>query len=148
MIVEKNIKDWIYNVLSKPNASFNNLPPCPYAKQAYIQKKILILDSIGNENLQELLETYEVVIYAFNPNDISSKELYNLSVLLSNDNIVALDDHPEYEEKVNDVILNNGEYALLLVQERNKLNVARKFLKSKGYYNNWDPKYLKEVFSV
>ena len=21
-------------------------------------------------------------------------------------------------------------------------------LKSKGYYNNWDPKYLKEVFSV
>ena len=148
MEAESHIKEWIFNILSKVNSDFNNLPPCPFAKQAYLQNKILILESFNNENLEQLLNDYEVIIYALNPSEISAEELYNKASSLSNNTIVALDDHPSYEEKVGNTILNNGRYALILVQQRDKLEQARHLLKSKGYYNNWDDEYLRSVLDV
>lgn len=147
MKAELHIKEWIFNVLSKVSSDFNNLPPCPYAKQAYLQNKILVLELFNNENLEKLLNNYEVVIYALNPSEISADDLYNKALSLSNNSIVALDDHPSCEEKVGNTILNNGKYALILVQQRHKLEQARQFLKSKGYYDNWDKDYLNEVLS-
>ena len=144
-MIKDDLKNWIFNTLSTPSTVFNNMPICPYAKQAWITNKVLVLDKVNNENLHTLLETYEVVIYALNPNDITAEQLYNLSASLSDDVIVALDDHPDYKEQVEDVVLNNGKYALILVQERFKLEQARKILQAKGYYKNWSPKYLKEV---
>ena len=144
-MIKDDLKNWIFNTLSTPSTVFNNMPICPYAKQAWITNKVLVLDSVNNENLHNLLETHEVIIYAFNPNQITAEELYNLSISLSDDKIVALDDHPSYKEQVEDVVLNNGKYALILVQERFKLEQARKILQAKGYYKNWSPEYLKEV---
>lgn len=141
------IEKWILETLSIPNEAFNNVPICPFAKQAWISRKVLVVDTLP-QNIKELLQTYEVVIYALNPKDITAEDLSNLAISLSDDSIVALDDHPDYEEKVDNVILNNGKYALLLIQEREKLEHARKILKAKGYYSNWDSEYLEEVLGV
>ena len=146
-MIEKDIENWILNYLSIPSETFNNIPLCPFAKQAWLSKKVLVLDTLP-QNIKELLQNYEVIIYALNPNDITAEDLFNLAVSLSDDVIVALDDHPNHQEKVGDVVLNNGKYALLLIQERKKLEHARQILKSKGYYNNWDPEYLEEVLGA
>ena len=37
---ESSIDDWIQNFLSKPSKTFNNLPPCPYAKKAWLDNKV------------------------------------------------------------------------------------------------------------
>jgi hypothetical protein len=148
MNLKDYIADWIVSYLAVPSSAFNNLPPCPYAKQAWLDNKVYITaDSVGAE-YKQLLDRYEVIIYAFDPKEISSEDLSNLAASLSDEKIVALDDHPDHEESVGDVILNNGKYALLLVQERTKLNKARKILKSKGYYDSWSPQYLNEVLSL
>lgn len=145
MTAEEFIYSWIENFLSVNNAAFNNLPPCPYAKQAWLFNKVVVIENELPKNYEKLLEKHEVIIYAYNPSDITAEDLYQRSLEITNDNIVALDDHPDNIEQVQDVILNAGKYALLLIQERNKLEHARKILKSKDYYKNWDPKYLEEV---
>jgi len=147
-MLEESIKEWIFEKLSTPHPVFNNLPACPFAKQAYKQDKVLIVESIVDLDFTTLLSQYEVIVYATDPHNITAEELYNLCLSISNNTIVALDDHPFHEEKVGDVILNNGTYALLLVQERKKLEDARKILKSKGYYDNWSKEYLQEVFDL
>ena len=38
---EDSVKDWITNFLSKQSPAFNDLPPCPFAKQALIDNKIV-----------------------------------------------------------------------------------------------------------
>ena len=45
--VEKKIVDeitqWTSDVLEKPSPFFNNLPACPYAKQALMDEKVAII---------------------------------------------------------------------------------------------------------
>ncbi len=59
--------------------------------------------------------------------------------------IVILEDHPEINEYVKDVKLNNGHYTLFLVQSLSKLNKFAKMLDSGPYYKKWDKKYLESV---
>ena len=49
------------------------------------------------------------------------------------------------EEKVLDVCVNQGKYALVLLQERDKLQRARKILQKQDYYKYWTEEYYKEV---
>ncbi len=59
--------------------------------------------------------------------------------------IVILEDHPEIDEKVKQVKLNNGHYTLFLVQRLSKLNRFSKMLESGPYYRNWSKSYLRSV---
>lgn len=159
-----NFEDWILNFLSQPNSVFNDLPPCPFAKEAWMQGKVLIQEitkidtlSITDYFLSEL-EDYschwpkdkEVVALVCDPNIISSQQLVDITEIatekfLSERGFVALEDHPDLLEKVKDVILNNGNYAVIFLQPFDKLNKARKILKKKGYYKNWTTEYYQEV---
>ena len=58
---------------------------------------------------------------------------------------IALEDHPDAEEKVLDVCVNQGKYALVLLQERDKLQRARNILQKQDYYKYWTPEYYEEV---
>ena len=57
----------------------------------------------------------------------------------------ALEDHPFEREEVQDVWLNNGEWALVLIQPTEKLIEARTWLENRDYYKNWNPEYKKDV---
>ena len=156
-----NIKDWILNHLSKPNSVFNNLPPCPYAKKAWMEGNVLVkeIKDPVDYNLTVELSNYayqwpekDVVIFAFDPTKISAYELTELveSVqrkVLNNWGLVALEDHPDEVEEIDTVVLNNGEHGLVLLQERSKLEEARKHLDSLGYYKYWPEDYKKDVQS-
>ena len=69
----------------------------------------------------------------------------NTEFLLRKD-ILALEDHPDSVEDVNGVIMNQGKYALVLVQSLSKLNVAAKQMGAKGFYHNWPEEYLTGLF--
>jgi hypothetical protein len=42
--------------------------------------------------------------------------------------------------------MNQGKYAILFVQMRDKLETAAQQLASKGYYHSWDREYLTGLF--
>lgn len=160
----QSIHDWIDNFLCKNNPAFNNLPPCPFAKQALLENKIKCIQiqpsnqiSMHDYFIEELeknsyhwQEDKEVVVIGCEPHYISEDEL-SLAVenaserFLNQRGYVALEDHPDAEEKVLDVCVNQGKYALVLLQERDKLQRARKILQKQNYYKYWTDEYYKEV---
>lgn len=164
MVLVEHINNWIENFLSVNNSAFNNLPPCPFAKQAMIDNKIHCVEISPVEHISmhdyfiAELENFsyhwpkgkEVVIIACHPHFISSEEL-SLAVetattrFLDARGYVALEDHPDETEQVGDVILNNGSYAIAFLQDKKKLNTARRALHKQNYYMNWDEEYYADV---
>lgn len=166
MQFKDDIVEWIITSLSVPSSTFNNFPACPYAKKAYTDNKIIyhemhLYEHISiKDNIKSELENYtyhwpkniEVVVIGTDPQAISSDELSEVVTLanhtfLKDRGYIALEDHPDEIEQVDGINLNQGKYALVLLQEESKLHEARKFLQEKNYYKNWDPQYLEEVIN-
>jgi hypothetical protein len=93
----------------------------------------------------------EVVVLGFDPLSILpstlSEIIDNSSDMLSKRGYTALEDHPFEREEVSGVWLNNGTWALVLIQPTEKLVEARQWLETKDYYKNWDPNYKESVQS-
>jgi hypothetical protein len=75
----------------------------------------------------------------------ASIESANKEVLLPRD-MLALEDHPDDAEMVNGVCMNQGTYALALVQSLSDLNTKAKLMASKGFYHTWPEEYLQQLF--
>jgi hypothetical protein len=93
----------------------------------------------------------EVVIYVYDPVEwphelfAASINSANQEFLLRND-ILALEDHPADIEDVNGVIMNQGRYAMALVQSLSDLNAKAKLVARKGFYDAWPEDYLQALF--
>jgi len=163
--MESDISEWIINRLSTNLQEFNNLHACPFAKQAWLEGKVLTQHlQAGTFNIamkdyfRAELEYYaynwpkkkEVVILGTEPINISSEELSNITKkcnesFLFERNFLALEDHPLEIEMVDNYILNQGKWALILLQPLEKIKKARQILKKRGYYKNWDLSYYNDV---
>ena len=157
----QDIEKWILTTLSTKSPVFNGLPPCPYAKSAWLDNKVFVHHLNDKFPLHTWitaeLENYtyhwpkskEVVVLAFDPDKITASELSGIldaaKPMLDKRGYTALEDHPYDVEQVGDVVLNQGSWALILLQETAKLTEARTWLESKDYYKNWDPDYKKSV---
>jgi hypothetical protein len=71
--------------------------------------------------------------------------MVNEKFLLPND-LIALEDHPKDPEIVNGVSMNQGTYALVLVQSLSDLDAKAKIMADKGFYDSWPEEYLKMLF--
>ena len=156
-----SIESWIKQRLSVKSEVFNGLPPCPYAQSAWLDGKVKTHHLDGTfpllTHILAEIENYtyhwpkgcEVVVLGFDPLGILPAQLSeiidNTKPMLTKRGYTALEDHPFEREEVGGVWLNNGEYALVLLQPTEKLVEARAWLESKDYYKNWDPEYKQDV---
>ena len=154
--VKADIELWIENFVEVKNPALGNWPPCPYARKARLENDFEV--RIGRDPYWDLVDISihglggkSVVVIAydrneFNYNDFSYKlKLANETWLLRND-ILALEDHPDDLELVNNVIMNQGTYALALVQSLSDLNAKAKIMAAKGFYDAWPEEYLEMLF--
>ena len=138
------LKKWILDFLSKPNPAFDNLPPCPYAKKAWVDGHVKIkqfenFDRLDQDLISFPYNTDEVIIYYFNgtalptSNDLEKiAEKYNKRYR----HLLFYDEHPDSIENVDGVQLNSGVCALI-VQDRKDLLEKREELMKTNYYDNW-----------
>ena len=154
--VTQDILTWSETFVEVPHPSLGGWPPCPFARQARLNRTIQVL--IGADPYFDLknrsrwgMGAYEVIVYAYDPAEWPYSRFHtaiqdaNTEFLLSRD-ILALEDHPNSVEDVNGVIMNQGKYALVLVQSLSKLNTAAKQMGAKGFYHAWPEEYLAELF--
>ena len=154
--VKQDIESWIMNFVEVPHPSLGGFPPCPYARSARLKNSYDVF--IGSDPYFDLknrarygMGNKEVVVYAYNPQDwprdlfASSLDQANQEFLLRVD-ILALEDHPDNVEIVNGVCMNQGMYALALVQSLSDLNSKAKLMASKGFYDSWPEDYLTALF--
>lgn len=158
---EESIKLWIKDFVSVYNENIDTIP-CPFAKQAMIDKKIKY-KKFSNNDLENLRhQFYELVnngwddsnevliLYAdtsqMSVDDLSSVVLqFNNTCKHLNLDLVALEDHPDDVETINGVKMNFGEAILVLVQRLSKLTKASKILERQGYYKHWSKENLSDV---
>ncbi len=82
------LEKWILESLSKPHQILNDLPICPFAKNAYLENKVKIIEVTDyvNEITSELTvwdDNYEVLIFVC-PNDVIANDFTDKVVLLNN----------------------------------------------------------------
>ena len=154
--VKQDIESWIVNFVEVKNPALGNWPPCPYARKARLENDYTI--RVGVNPYFDLLNvardgigSCSVLVLAYDPIEFpysqfsSDLRVANNEVLLCND-ILALEDHPEDPEIVNGVCMNQGTYALALVQNLSELNAKAKVMVAKGFYDTWPEEYLQALF--
>ena len=158
MVVEE-IKRWINDVLSVPSDHFNGLPPCPYAKQAWVNGNVKV-NFGGRRQIDEA--TYDwpqdsdvVIVVITEPWDFDDIEEWceESNKLLANEDFVLMpfvpgskiDNGQPEEESTNWEPLLEDEYAMVFIQSLSELETASSHLMSKGYYKNCTEQFMKYV---
>lgn len=153
--VETKLLKWMQEFVEVPHVGLNGWPPCPYARQARVENNIDIRQ--GDDPYADCLETIyddwskEVIIYWYDQNKISAADfvddvIHANKILLAKD-IVALEDHPDEEEKINGIKMNFGYCPIIVIQQNSKLNSAADQLRKKGYYASWSQEDLDKIVS-
>ncbi len=145
---------WISDFVSKPNPLLNNFPPCPFAKQAMLEKKIdfEVADKDINLYLCEKsgrwtddVDVCCIFVPGVDPDTLSNLVMDVNKNYLMPMNLLALEDHPQAEENINGVIMNNGKYPIVLMQRLSKIQNFSNILKKQGYYDVWSEENLDDV---
>ena len=154
--VTQDIESWIMNFVEVPHPALGGWPPCPFARQARLKKSYEIC--VGTDPVHDLMRVSqsgllnkEVIIYAYDPllwpRHVFAAILSsaNQEQLLPRD-LIALEDHPDDVEIVNGVCMNQGKYALALVQGASELDARAKSVAVRGFYHGWPEEYLQGLF--
>lgn len=154
--VQHDIETWIKTFVEVPHPALGGWAPCPYARKARLDRDYEVrvgvnpyfdLLNVGRDGLNGK----SVLILAYDPDEFfyaqfnSDIRAANQEVLLNRD-LLALEDHPGDPEIVNGVSMNQGTYALALVQSLSDLNQKARAMAVKGFYNTWPEDYLKGLF--
>ena len=154
--VKQDIELWIENFVEVPHPALGGWAPCPYARKARLDRDYEV--RLGLAPIHDLvqisrkgLDGKSVIVLVYDRNELSHAELSraieicNQRFLLPVD-LLALEDHPDDAEIVNGVSMNQGTYALALVQNVKDLNTKAKAMARKGFYDTWPEEYLAELF--
>lgn len=154
--VTGDIAHWIETFVEVPHPALGGWPPCPYARAARLKKSYQV--RLGTDPYYDLrnqarwgMGSLEVVIYVYDPKQwphtlfSASIEQANLEHLVKQD-MLALEDHPADPEYVSGVCMNQGTWALALVQSLSDLDARARAIARQGFYHNWPEDYLQGLF--
>ena len=153
----QTIKNWIKDFVTKPNPVFGNLPPCPFAQKAIIDDKVEFVEVPRDADWRQVYRHIcafdstekDVLCIICDPDTFTAQQTVSMAEWFNEKqmsrDVVILEDHPDIDEHVKQVKLNNGHYTLFLVQSLSKLNKFSKMLESGPYYKNWSSSYLESV---
>ena len=154
--VTQDILHWVENFVEKPHPALGGWPPCPFARQARLNRKVKVM--IGIDPYYDMksrsgwgMGDHEVIVYAYDPavwdyvQFSNALKDANQEFLLGKD-LLALEDHPADPEIVNGISMNQGTYALAMVQSLSKLDTAAAQMHHKGFYESWPADYLELLF--
>ena len=153
--VQYEIERWIETFVEVPHPALGGWAPCPYARKARLDRDFEV--RLGRNPFEDLIAvsygtlSKSVLIFVYDPEQHSYEQFHreieyaNTNYLLPKE-LIALEDHPAAPELVNGVSMNQGTYALALVQNLTDLNQKANAIARKGFYDTWPEDYLQELF--
>tara|TARA_R100001163_G_C5066620_1_gene205169 strand:+ start:2993 stop:3619 length:627 start_codon:yes stop_codon:yes gene_type:complete len=152
------IKEWSASVLEVTSDHFNGLPPCPYAKAAWINNRVkfdfgdkdIVLDHIqGWDDSCDLLIVIaedwafeEIEDWCEAKNDEIRKDDIVLMPFVPGE---GPDTGQPEEEATNWEYLVDEPYSMIFIQRLSKVNKASESLEKQGYYKNCTAEFLEYV---
>jgi hypothetical protein len=153
--VSRDIERWIENFVEVPHPSLGGWAPCPYARKARLDRDFEVRIGINPYFDLKCLAQHgiskSVIVLVYDPESYPYEQFHaqiesaNTEFLLDKD-LLALEDHPADAEIVNGVSMNQGTYALALVQSLSDLDQKAQLMASKGFYHTWPSEYLETLF--
>jgi len=161
--VEADIRKWSHDFLEVSNKKLNGLPPCPYAKQAWLDDKVSFSINTGLEGLiKEVtifeLHDYDIVVWAnqYLP-DMEYLDGYcdgiNEAMSIAGKDMHLMVFHPDYdaEEAGLDFLIDEDAkdeglvYCMVFVQRLSTLDDAALSLEKSGYYEHFPEEVYKSL---
>lgn len=153
--VQYDIERWMATFVEVPHPSLGGWAPCPYARKARLDRDFEVRVGVNPYfDLKVIAQTgisRSVVIFAYESTAYSYEQFHaqiqsaNTEFLLDKD-LLALEDHPQAPEIVNGVAMNQGSYALALVQCLTDLDQKAQAIARQGFYQGWPRAYLDDLF--
>jgi hypothetical protein len=154
--VQQDIEHWIETFVEVPHPALGGWAPCPYARKARLDRDFEVRIGINPyfdlKAVSQIGITKSVVIFVYESTAYTTEqfhtqlELANTEFLLAED-LLVLEDHPDLPELVNGVSMNQGAYALALLQSLSDLNHRARAIAGRGFYDTWPESYLKDLFN-
>jgi len=137
------IDKWIKHI-SVSNKELGGFPVCPFAKNASYE----IIETNGSDIIPPSTE-FDITIYKL-PDNFEFAELLSIAKEYNSlyPDLVFLPDGKNRFSNLNGIQTNNGEFNLLLCQNREDLEDARNRLFITDYYTYWDKDYLDEILKL
>lgn len=143
--VQQHIRRWVENTLSVPSPIFNNLPPCPYSREALLNNKVNIRCAHGADLLDSIMDigrtwndTYEIILVASEPDTIKPEDLIAgmaaVNKMFEAHDLVSFFDHPKCTDPKYTITSANGKYVLVGMQRLNNFIRAAKPLYKRQYF--------------
>ena len=143
--VRAHVRHWVESTLSVPSPLFNNLPPCPYSREALLRNTVDIRCATGATILDALVEAgrtwddrYELILLACEPDAIPPGDLIagveGLRAALEADDLVVFFDHPLCTDPKYIVTSANGRYVFVGLQRLSLFLEAAKPLVKRNYF--------------
>jgi hypothetical protein len=165
-----DVRIWSKNFLEVPNLHLGGVPACPFAKKAWLDKKVWVAvktkNSTYKKELNDCLKNLdftkkEILIFcdpyfSYSPDELhiatedfnewyNRKDFYFMSFHPSNP---ATEDEQKFLVSPNNDINLSGpdyKYSMMLVQKFSQLQEASDKLHKQGYYKMWPDEYYQEV---
>lgn len=161
------ITQWSAEALEKPSPLFNGLPPCPYARQAWLDSRVALLFKY-EDNYQVLYscisqfdDKFDLAIIVDMVNEKEPDDFHAYweslnrfiaeGVFIDKD-IWVMGFHPddeasEFVDEIDFAPETDARYAMIFVQRLSKLQEAADKLDKKGYYDSYDGQYnAREIY--
>lgn len=152
---QHSILQWMQQFLEVSNPALDGWAPCPYARAARLRGSIDFRAG-GADPYVDLrhithMGGFEVVVLIYEVQEFGAQEFNDLVsaanlAFLSGHGLIALADHPGDREEVRGVCMNQGQWALVLVQDQDRLDQAARQLAQRGFYDGWPEDYLQTLF--
>lgn len=151
--MEKDLINWV-NRISEKKDELGGLSVCPFAKKALEDKKIF-WSYIAQEceayilRYIEMTPDFEVIVFYNLKKNLTDEDLKRIINKLQSkrNDMIFLKDHPDNPGFISGVNTSNGEYPIILVQPRVKLEETREKLMKTNYYDYWSKDYKKEILN-
>ena len=166
----EDVRLWSKHFLEVPNLHLGGVPACPFAKKAWMDKKVWVAvktkRSTYKKELNDCLKNLDfskkdILIfcdpyYSYSPDELhyatedyndwyNKKDLYFMSFHPSNP---ATEEEQRFLVSPNkdvDVSGPDYKYSMMLVQKFSQLQAASDKLKKQGYYSQWPNGYYRDV---
>ena len=166
----EDVRIWSKHFLEVPNLHLGGVPACPFAKKAWLDKKVWVAvktkNSTYKKELNDCLKNLdftkkEILIFCDPYFSYSPDELHvateDFNEWYNRKNFYFMSFHPsnpatEEEQKFlvspnNDTNLSGPDYkySMMLVQKFSQLQEASDKLHKQGYYSQWPKGYYRDV---
>ena len=154
-MIEQDLRSWSREVLEVPNAHLRGLPPCPYARKAWRENKVLVIESSNFEEevARYCRDFYEfdkelIVVATYNIPDIDGLTEFTQALNDRHPSLHCMQFHPDYDadDAELDFLTDNEwqsevseDYAMLFVQDLAQVVAASDRLQPLGYYDVYPP---------